>query len=108
MNTSLKNTYPVHLTDESKDDLNDQSKTDDFRNHFFDFPDTHKSSRVRKDDISKGLAPMRNVDGVRVHHRINESKILPHIREGLADRKDSQVRLQEKIKKFKSNPLDML
>ena len=65
-----------------------------FRNHFFDYTNMHKSSRFQKDDISVGLAPLRNVEGVRAFHRTNESKILPHIREGMKEREDCEVNLR--------------
>ena len=36
-----------------------------FKNHFFDYPNQLKSHRVRRDDITTGIAALRNTDGVR-------------------------------------------
>ena len=89
----MKWTYPVHITDrDSQSHEPDESGNELFQNHFFDYEDAHKSSRVRKDDISVGLAPLRNVEGVRKWYRTNESLILPETREGLPQRQDSLVR----------------
>ena len=36
-----------------------------YKNHFFDFSNQLKSQRVRRDDITTGIAALRNTDGVR-------------------------------------------
>ena len=53
-----------------------------YRDHFFDFPNELKSQRVRRDDITTGLAALRNTDGVRRWFRTVEADILPEIRGG--------------------------
>ena len=94
MTVTTKGTYPVHLTQSATDDDEIQTNTTvQFKNHFFDYKDSRKSQRVRRDDISTGIAPMRSVDVVRTYFKTNESKILPHIRDGLEDREDSLVNI---------------
>ena len=53
-----------------------------FRNHFFDYPDKHKSHRVRRDDITTGLNPPRTSGGVRRWFKTIEADILPEVRGG--------------------------
>ena len=53
-----------------------------YRDHFFDFPNELQSHRVRRDDITTGLASLRTNPGVRVFFRTNEQTILPEIRGG--------------------------
>ena len=59
---------------------------DDFQgiycDHFFYFKNERKSQRCRQDDITTGLQALRGVSGVRAYFKINESKILPEVREG--------------------------
>ena len=87
---SMKWIYPIHIGDKAVFNAN-YSGNHLFRNHFFDYDNFHKSSRVRKDDISVGLAPLRNVEGVRKFYRTNEAMILAETREGLPQRQDSLV-----------------
>ena len=53
-----------------------------YKNHFFDFPNQLKSQRVRRDDITTGIAALRNTDGVRRWFRTVEGNILSEIRSG--------------------------
>ena len=87
---SMKWTYPVHIADNNCRET-ETSQLTFFPNHHFDFKDEHKTHRVRKEDISFGLAPLRNVEGVRKFYRTNEALILPETREGLPERQDSLV-----------------
>ncbi|XP_035692098.1 uncharacterized protein LOC118426684 [Branchiostoma floridae] len=52
------------------------------RNHMFDTPRTRKSHR-RHGQISGPNEPSRGTRGVRQHHRIDESKMLPSTRAGI-------------------------
>ena len=59
-----KRKYPVHLAVESTDMIGKETAehhTGIYRNNFFDFPDQHKSYRVRKRDISTGLQSLKSV-----------------------------------------------
>ena len=53
-----------------------------YKNHFFDFPNQLKSQCVRRDDITTGIAALRNTDGVRRWFRTVEGDILSEIRGG--------------------------
>ena len=53
-----------------------------YRDHFFDFPNQLKSQRVCRDDITTGLAVLRNTDGFCRWLRTVEEDILPEIRGG--------------------------
>ena len=53
-----------------------------YRDHFFDFPNELQSHRVRRDDITTGLASLRTNPGIRVFFHTNEQTILPEIRGG--------------------------
>ena len=53
-----------------------------YRDNFFDFPNELHSHRVRRDDITTGLAALRTNPGVRIFFRTNEQTILPEIRGG--------------------------
>ena len=53
-----------------------------YRDHFFDFPNELNSQRVRRDDITTGLASLRTNPGVQVFFKTNEGTILPEIRGG--------------------------
>ena len=53
-----------------------------YRDHFFDFPNELNSQRVRRDDITTGLASLHTNPGVRVFLKTNEGLILPEIRGG--------------------------
>ena len=49
---------------------------------FFDFPNVLKSHRVRRDDITSGLAALRTSGGVRRWHKTIEADLLSEIRGG--------------------------
>ena len=53
-----------------------------FRDHFFDFPNKIKSQRVRRDDITTGLAALKTSGGVRRWHKTIEADLMPEIRGG--------------------------
>ena len=53
-----------------------------FKNHFFDYPNQLKSHRVRRDDITTGIAALRNTDGVRRWFRTVEGDLLSETRGG--------------------------
>ena len=78
-----KQKYPVHLAIESKQKLEKEtaeSHAGKYRNNFFDFPDTHRSNRVRKRDISTGLQSLRSVTSLRSKfYKRDESQILPEV-----------------------------
>ena len=76
---SSRGVYPVQLTDEDKTDLQVQANRDEglFKNHFFDYKDTRVKSRIRRDLVYEGLAPLRSVHGTRRWHITDESRIDP-------------------------------
>ena len=47
-----------------------------YKNHFFDFPNELTSHRVRRDDITTGLAALRTNPGVRIFFKTNEGNIM--------------------------------
>ena len=52
------------------------------QNHFFDYPNQLKSHRVRRDDITTGIAALRNTDSVcRWFHTV-EGDLLSETRGG--------------------------
>ena len=53
-----------------------------YRNHFFDFPNELTSQRVRRDDITTGLAALRTNPGVRIFFKTNKGNIMPETRGG--------------------------
>ena len=53
-----------------------------YRNHFFDFPNELASHRVRRDDITTGLAALRTNPSVRIFFKTNEGNIMPETRGG--------------------------
>ena len=53
-----------------------------FKNHFFDYPNQLKSHRVRRDDITTGIAALRNTDGVHRWFHIVEGDLLSETRSG--------------------------
>ena len=85
---STKGVYPVQLMDEDYVDFHRQTFMQNgiYRNHFFDYEDTHGMYRSCRDDISTGLAPLRCVCGPRTWHKIDESMIDPAKRQGLGPR----------------------
>ena len=50
--------------------------------YFFDYPNQLKSHRVRRDDITTGIAALRNTDGVRRWFRTVEGDLLSETRGG--------------------------
>ena len=76
---SLRGVYPIQLTDTDKTDLLAQDNSHEvlFKNHFFDYEDTRVKSRIRRDDISEGLVPLRSVRGTRRWHITDESRTNP-------------------------------
>ena len=86
ISATKKRKYPVHLAIESKEILKKEmaeSHGGKYRNNFFDFPDMHRSNRVRKRDISTGLQSLRSV--ISLHskfYKMDESQILPEVHAG--------------------------
>ena len=64
------------------DEENVDQFTGMYQNHLFDYPNKLKSHRVRRDDITTGLAALRKTDGVHRWFRTIESDILLEIRGG--------------------------
>lgn len=84
--TSNCSAYPVYLSMEDRERLNEEDESNfdgTFRDHFFDLMDEHMSNRNRRSDISTGIQPQRSAAGVRQHFRSDESRILPETRAGL-------------------------
>lgn len=78
--TTNKGAYPVHLAEDDRERW--ENETEDnydgiFKDHFFDYINEHPSKRVRRSDVSTGMNPMRNVQGVRQWFRNDESKLNP-------------------------------
>ena len=69
--------YPVQLTDEDYVDFHHQNFMQNgiYKNHFFNYEDTHAKHRTHRDGISTGLAPLRCVFGPRTWHKTDESTI---------------------------------
>ena len=57
-----------------------------YKNHLFNYEDTHAKHRTWRDDISTGLAPLRCVHGSRTWHKTDKSTIDPAKRQGLGPR----------------------
>ena len=72
LTTTTKGTYPVHLLDEERQQLNIKTPNDHeglYRDHIFGCSDIHMSThQFRADDISSGCGPLRGVQGVRKHY----------------------------------------
>ena len=80
--------YPVHLNDEDTAALVSEDKQKSlFKNHFFNDTDTNITKSKRRADITTGIAPLWGVPGIRTisKAKVDESRILPHAREGLGD-----------------------
>lgn len=78
--TSNKSAYPVHLAEDDRQrwETEDEHNFDGvYKDHYFDYIDEHCSHRVRRTDVTTGINPMRNVQGVRQWFRSDESKINP-------------------------------
>ena len=85
---TLQGTYPVHLNDEDTAALLcEQQHKSLFKNHFFNYKDMSIRQRKRRADIMTGIAPLRGVPSIRMilKAKVDESQILPHTREGLAE-----------------------
>ena len=85
LSTTIKSKYEIKLAKE--DHIRYVTETSFnhsrmYKNHFFDFPNQLKSQRVRRDDITTGIAALRNTDGVRQWFRTVEGDILSEIRGG--------------------------
>ena len=81
LSTAIKSKYEIKLAEE--DHIRYVTETSFnhngmYKNHFFDFPNQLKS-RVRRDDITTGIAALRNTDGVRRWFRTVEGDILSEI-----------------------------
>ena len=85
---STKGVYPVQLTDEDYLDFHWQTFMQNriYKNHFFDYEDTHAKYRTQKADIFTGLAPLRCVHGPRTWHKTDNSMIDLVKRQGLGPR----------------------
>ena len=84
LGATRKKKYPVHIALENELALlDDDTEATDYKNHFFDYPDTHKSFRVRRRDITTGIQSLRSVTSLRTKfYKTDESKILPEVRAG--------------------------
>ena len=85
LSATIKSKYEIKLAENDEkhyDEENVNQFTGMYRNHLFDYPNELKSHRVRRDDITTGLAALRNTDGVRRWFRTIESDILLEIRGG--------------------------
>ena len=85
LSATIKSKYEIKLAEESNEQLMRESLFNHngiYRNHFFDFPNVLKSQRVRRDDITTGLAALRTTDGVRRWFKTVEADILSEIRGG--------------------------
>ena len=90
---STKGVYPVQLTDEDFVDFHQQTFMQNgiYKNHFFNYEDTHTKHRTWRDDISTGLAPLRCVHGPRTWHKTDKSTI------DLAKRQELGPRISYKV-----------
>ena len=82
LSATIKSKYEIKLAEESKEQLMCESLFNHngiYRNHFFDFPNVLKSQRVRRADITTGLAVLRTTDGVRRWFKTVEANILSEI-----------------------------
>ena len=80
----LKPKYPPYLADDHERLLGETCEQYDgyYRDHFFDFADTHKKQQCRRDDITTGLTALRGVTGVHQYFKVNESKIPAELHAG--------------------------
>ena len=90
---STKGVYPVQLMDKDYVDFHWQTFMQNgiYKNHFFNYEDTHPKYRTLRDDISTGLAPLRCVCGPRTWHKTDESTIDLVKRQGLGPRISHKV-----------------
>ena len=85
MSSTIKNKYEIKLADDDRWRYITESAYEYngfYRNHFFDYPNMLKSHRVRRDDITTGIAALRTTDGVRRWYRTVEGDILSEIHGG--------------------------
>ena len=86
LGATKKRKYPVHHALEDKARYNSEtvdSHVGMYRDHYFDYPDLHKSNRVRKRDITTGLQSLRSVSSIRTKfYKTDESQILAEVRAG--------------------------
>ena len=86
LGATKKKKYPVHIASDKK--LQYEVETDEcytgmYRDNLFNFPDLHKSHRVRKRDITTGLQSLRSVSSLRTKfYKTDESQILAEVRVG--------------------------
>ena len=85
MSTTIKSKYEIKLAEEDHIHFVTETSFNHngmYKNNFFDFPNQLKSQCVRRDDITIGIATLRNTDGVRQWFRTVEGDILSEIRGG--------------------------
>ena len=85
LSATIKNKYEIKLADDDRWRYITESAYEYngfYRNHFFDYPNMLKLHRVRRDDITTGIAALRTTDGVRRWYRTVEGDILSEIRGG--------------------------
>ena len=85
LSATIKSKYEIKLAENDEkcyDEENVYQFTGMYRNHLFDYLNELKSHRVRRDDITTGLAALRNTDGVCRWFRTIESDILLEIHGG--------------------------
>ena len=85
LSATIKSKYEIKLAEENHIHYVTETSFNHngmYKNHFFDFPNQLKSQRVRRDDITTGIAALRNTDGVRRWFRTVEGDILSEIRDG--------------------------
>lgn len=84
---TTKGTYPVHLLEHDKQQVESAEKPENqyYKDHHFDKMDQHLAlNRVRRQDITTGIAPLRGVLGVRPRFfHVNENRINPETRAGM-------------------------
>ena len=105
--------YPVHLNDADTSSLlcEEQDKSL-FKKHFFNYKDVNIRQRKRQADITTGIALLRGVPGIRTisKAKVDESRILPHTRDGLGPCISYQEHLGQQmeelsdIQSFKKKP----
>jgi hypothetical protein len=54
-----------------------------FRNHQFDERKGDNSKKRKASNFSLPFAPSKGARGIREHHRLDETKVLPHVRLGI-------------------------
>ena len=82
LTANLKPKYKPHLADEDMEHFENENEdcfNGVYRDHYFDYKDTHKSQRCHREDITTGLWALCGVSGVRVFFKVNESKILDEV-----------------------------